>query len=196
MPQPAFQVPSLSRGHVLPLRRAGTKIGFVRRRATTYSRRRVYACIPRPSEDEKIPEEATSEPAKAKTSAEALDDLELDLEPEARESMIELDMLAEQWVGSDLRRWEWYERVKGRRDRLLQVQKETNDQMDEELQDMRGALQDFDDLFGTETIKDNNVTASGWVLLGFVFMLYGFIGYWAFQLVSSFISTLTPPSFP
>lgn len=194
MQQPAFLFLLPSQGHFAPPFRSDRKPASSRRRTTPQSQRRLLvACAPLGPEDERTRDEAApKQPKKSGDSGPTVDDLD----PTDLATMAEIDHLAEQWIGSDLGRWEWYERVKARRDRMLLVQKESDEKLGAELQELKRTFMEIDAVFGTNMMKNNEVSAAGWSTVVLVMLLYIVIGYWAFELVVRWLTSLIPSSFP
>lgn len=98
--------------------------------------------------------------------------------------LAELDEIAEEWIGTNLARWEWYERVKARRRKLMAMARERDREFDEELEELKRAFMEIDAVFGTAMLdEDRKVTVAGWSVVGFVFLGYVVLGYWVFEWV-------------
>jgi len=112
------------------------------------------------------------------------------------ESIQEMDELAEEWIGADLSRWEWYERMKSRRQRLLNVIEEREETLDKEFEELRRTFMEIDAVFGTKMLgKDSDVTATGWSVVALIMVLYVGLGYALFEFLVRFMTSVTP-SFP
>lgn len=119
------------------------------------------------------------------------------LDEEERLSMIKLDDFAEDWIGTDIARWEWYERMKARRSRMLKSVRKSEETLDKELGELRKSLMDMETVFGTGFLDEdsNEISALGWTTVALCFALYVAVGYALFGLVASTISS-SGPSFP
>lgn len=102
-----------------------------------------------------------------------------DLPPKLRAEFEELDTYATHWIGTDLRRWTWYEQMKARRVQLEATVKSQREEMDGSLGELREALRDLERLFGTDQslvegpskdAEQGRITPTGWsVALGIAF---------------------------
>lgn len=122
----------------------------------------------------------------------------VDMETEASlDDIVELDHLAEEWIGSDLARWEWYERLKSRRARLLAAAARNETRLNEEFDTLRRTLMDFDSVFGTTLLDgQSNVSPTGWGVLVTIMMLYVGLGYAALHVIVSFAMSSGGTGFP
>ena len=97
----------------------------------------------------------------------------------------EIDRMAEEWIGSDLARWEWYERLKSRRAKMTRNLVRQEDNLDSEVRKLHRTLLEFDSVFGTELMEGSGtkVSPAGWTLLVAVMMMYVGVGYAAVHFV-------------
>lgn len=118
------------------------------------------------------------------------------LEKMAGTTLAEIDELAEEWIGADLARWEWYERVKARRQRMISASRKNEEKIDEELQELKRTFMEIDALFGTKMLdEESEISPSGWSTVAVITLLYVCAGFWAFELVVRLLTSATP-SFP
>ena len=97
--------------------------------------------------------------------------------------LTELDQMAEEWIGADISRWEWYERMKARRQRLLRSVINEQSEFDKEVEQLHRALMEFDAVFGTKMLsEDSKITPFAWFTMFFVMGLYVVLGYTIFEL--------------
>lgn len=113
-------------------------------------------------------------------------------------TIAELDEAAEQWIGSDLTKWEWYERLKSRRERMTVKMTENESRMEEELQELRRTMLEVDELFGTGMIdSEANISPFGWGSLVTIMILYVGVGYALVNtIVHAVMAYLHSTSFP
>lgn len=98
--------------------------------------------------------------------------------------LADLDKIAEEWIGSNLARWEWYERMKARRRKLMALAKERESELDSDLEELKRLFMEFDALIGTSMLDEEmRVTAAGWSVVGVVCLGYVVVGYWLFEWV-------------
>ncbi|CAN8071408.1 unnamed protein product [Agarophyton chilense] len=108
---------------------------------------------------------------------------------EAEATFTELDAMAEQWIGADLSRWEWYERLKSRRQKMMVESKKTDKDMDDSYERLRDTFMEFDALFGTKFLdNETRISPVGWTIVGLIMGLYVFIGYAAVELIVKLIT--------
>lgn len=111
-------------------------------------------------------------------------------------TLAEIDKLAEEWIGANVSRWEWYERVKAKRKRMLKAGRENEEKFDNELQELKRTFMEIDALFGTGMLDESSeISAAGWSTVVIITLLYVCIGFWAFELIVRFVTGLSP-SFP
>lgn len=111
-------------------------------------------------------------------------------------TMTDIDDLAEEWIGADLARWEWYERVKARRERMLKTGRENEEKFGEELQELKRTFMEIDALFGTGMLDERSeISPSGWSTVAIITLLYVCAGFWGFELVVRLLTSVSP-SFP
>lgn len=85
---------------------------------------------------------------------------------EVEASNAEMDELAETWIGSDISRWEWHERLKSRRDIFKTTMVENEVNLEEEWQEVRHAFLVLDDMFDTSFLEeDSSISPMDWGLL-------------------------------
>lgn len=100
------------------------------------------------------------------------------------EDMNEVDAMAEQWIGSNLGRWEWYERLKARRKKLEEREKRGEEAVDREMQELIRAFREIDAVMGTRFINETGkVTIVGWSIVVMIFVAYVALGCVAVELV-------------
>lgn len=118
------------------------------------------------------------------------------LAPEERAAMIELDAFAEEWIGCNISRWEWYERMKHRRQRMLDDVRKREAALNREMDELKNALMDLDTLMGLGFISgtDSKITPAGWTAVALVALCNFLIAYTAFELVSNAVMGAFPPS--
>lgn len=110
----------------------------------------------------------------------------------------EMDRIAESWIGSDLSRWEWYERLRSRRSKFItQAEKETV-QFNEDMEQLRRSLMEIDAALGTGFLDENNhITMMGWLFLFALTSLYIAVGYAIVHgFVMAFMGYVHTTSFP
>lgn len=169
--------------------------GTARRRVRT-----VCGIPPAPHEEQRDAADARREDALTSASA-----AERERERDAARSRVEnvtgttiaeIDELAEEWIGADLARWEWYERVKARREKMLQAGRVNEEKFGQELQELKRTFMEIDALFGTGMLNERSeISASGWGTVTLITLLYVCAGFWAFELVVRLLTSVTP-SFP
>lgn len=132
--------------------------------------------------DSKPTSNEASNEASNDTSNDASDDLLDDLlDPSNRSRM---DQLAAQWIGTDLARWEWYERLKSRRDKMDTMLAESEARFDADVEDLRTTLMELDDVLGTNmTDEKSEITPAGWASVVLLMLAYLGIGYAIIQAV-------------
>lgn len=109
----------------------------------------------------------------------------------------EVDNFAEQWIRSDLARWEWYERFKARRQKLSQTVEKNDAQLEEDLEQMRRSFMEIDAIFGTSMLDhESNISPVGWSVVVAIMALYVSIGYGVVHYLVYFVSAVLPASFP
>lgn len=192
----AFLTPLAARGSAGQACRAAQRLAPAKRPAVRHASRRWVACAPRPEEERARNEPPRDLAAKTGGSARGEPAADDDLEAASAVAMQEIDQLAEQWIGSNLARWEWYEHVKARRERMLRASKEKDEKFDEELQELKRTFMEIDAVFGTNMIENNKVSAAGWSTVVIIMLLYVILGYWAFELVVGWLTSLAPQGFP
>lgn len=95
-----------------------------------------------------------------------------------KDEMDEMDRLAESWIGTNLSRWEWYERLQSRRTKLSQQMEDDSKRFDEDLNQMRRLMMEIDEMLGTGLLDTNsNISATGWLFLTLITGVYIGIGY-------------------
>lgn len=112
---------------------------------------------------------------------------------DAEATFDELDTLAEQWIGADLNRWEWYERMKARREKMMTESRKTDEEMDEGYENLRQTFMEFDAIFGTKLLdNETRISPYGWSLVVFIMFLYVFLGYVAVELLVRLFTEASP----
>lgn len=116
------------------------------------------------------------------------------LDPSEREHMMELDALAEGWIGSSIARWEWYERIKCRRKRMLENMRDKEENVEKELAQLTDALKDLDSLLGTALVDVSSARISplGWSVVSVVVCVNVFVIYAAFEIVTNVVNSAFP----
>lgn len=113
------------------------------------------------------------------------------------ETFNEMDQIAEEWIGADLCRWEWYERMKSRRNKLRVAIDKREKDIDKDLEELRRTFMEVDAVFGTKMLDDNSeVTFAGWSVIAFSMALYIVVGYSLFEFFVTMLTSAAPPSFP
>lgn len=115
-----------------------------------------------------------------------------------QQELAEMDRVAESWIGTDLSRWEWYERLRSRRSKMLSMVEKNEAQLDEDMEQLRRTLMELDAVLGTKFLnEDSNISPTGWGVLFTVLALYVGVGYTIVQGIVFAITTLMPgSSFP
>lgn len=119
-----------------------------------------------------------------------------DMDLESREKMLELDRLAEEWIGTDINRWHWYENMKSRRNRLTKLVKSQEDSLEKDLNDLRTALTDLDSLLHLGFLDEPNgrITSAGWLVVFLSFAANAALFYAGIRVISAAIEANFPPS--
>lgn len=115
-----------------------------------------------------------------------------------QQELAEMDRVAESWIGTDLSRWEWYERLRSRRTKMLALVEKNEAQLDEDMEQLRRTFMELDAALGTKLLKDDsNISPTGWGVLFTVLALYVGIGYSIVQgIVFAVTSLMTSSTFP
>lgn len=104
---------------------------------------------------------------------------------ETENAFEELDHLAEDWIGNNLGRWEWYERTKARRAKMMSSLRKQERQLDDDYDELRRTFMDFDALFGTGMLdEEGSVSNMGWTMIGSIMVLYVGLGYWILESIA------------
>lgn len=106
-----------------------------------------------------------------------------------------MDRLAEGWIGTDLARWEWYERLRSRRTKMMSMIQKNEARLDEDMEQLRRTLMELDAVLGTKMLDDeSNVSPAGWLTLSAILAVYIGIGYTMVQTLVYVMSALMPSS--
>lgn len=118
--------------------------------------------------------------------------------PDEVQAMSEIDMFAEQWIGSNISRWEWYERYKNRQQKIDQVNVENKRRLDEEMRLLKNTLMELEDAFGTGLLdEESNVSPLGWGLIACVISTYITLSFVAIHaIVSAMLQVSSSSGFP
>lgn len=115
---------------------------------------------------------------------------------ETEATFSELDELAEEWIGANLARWEWYEHMKSRRQKMLCVVRKREQELSHEFEELRRTFMEFDALFGTSMLDERSgISPAGWGTVALVMLGYVAFGYWLFEFVVK-ACTDYAPGFP
>ncbi|PXF48673.1 hypothetical protein BWQ96_01525 [Gracilariopsis chorda] len=164
--------------------------------STASSRRfrtiRPRACAPSNKNDD-TKEAQQRQSSKAGASQWKLSQANKKLIAEAEATFDELDTLAEQWIGADLNRWEWYERMKARRGKMMTESRKTDEEMDEGYENLRQTFMEFDAVFGTKMLDDETrISPVGWSIVVITMLLYVLLGYAVVELVVKLFTEASP----
>lgn len=97
---------------------------------------------------------------------------------EVTEQLAELDTIAEAWIGSDIGRWEWYERFRGRRTKMLRQAAANTARLDDDVHQVLASLMELDATLGTKLLADDGaVSPTGWTFLFAVALIYVSVAY-------------------
>lgn len=162
---------------------------------TQLPRRRPHrACLP--PEDRKEDESRTQCKPEQDTSRKREHFLSMEA-AETEKSFDEMDELAEEWIGANLGRWEWYERVKSRREKLWSQLRKQEDEVEREYDQLKKTLMDIDVVFGTKlTDGDATISPMGWGIIVCTMLLYIALGYAFVEIVVRIAIGSTTPSLP
>lgn len=168
-----------------------------RRRGRCPDATRVWrACTNGPVPEEDKPEGGSREDGQKSSAVKEKDANLARIEEMTGTTLAEIDTLAEEWIGANLSRWEWYERVKAKRERMLKAGRENEEKFDNELQELKRTFMEIDALLGTGMLDERSeISPAGWSTVVIITLLYVSVGFWAFELVVRFITGLSP-SFP
>lgn len=139
-----------------------------------------YMCGPVPNSNKEEKDSLTEDSITEKNSS-----ITTTTTPTLDDPMLtELDQIAEEWIGADISRWEWYERMKARRQRLLTSVTHQQSEFDKEVEQLHRALMEFDAVFGTSMLsEDSKISPLAWFTMFFIMGLYVVLGYTIFELV-------------
>lgn len=85
----------------------------------------------------------------------------------------EMDIFAEQWIGTDISRWEWYERYKNRQEKIDKINVENKRRLDEEMTLLKNTLMELEDAFGARLLDEkSNVSPLGWGIIALIMSSY------------------------
>lgn len=111
--------------------------------------------------------------------------------------MVALDALAEEWIGGSIARWEWYERLKARRERLRTRVATQQELFDGQLAELKGVLLQLDAFFGLGLVDEatDRVTAVGWAVVAGVGCANFVVAYACLELANNAVVAAfpTPP---
>lgn len=97
---------------------------------------------------------------------------------DVNEQLAELDTIAEAWIGSDISRWEWYERFRSRRTKMMATAHRKSAKMDEDLDHLLNSLMEIDGVLGTKLLNDDtSISPMGWTFLFALMLVYVCVGY-------------------
>lgn len=105
-----------------------------------------------------------------------------------------LDALAEEWIGGSIARWEWYERLKARRERLRARTAARRAEVDGQMGELRGVLMQVDALLGVGLVdeKAERVTVAGWAAVAVVGLANLVVAYACLELANGAVMAAFP----
>lgn len=117
---------------------------------------------------------------------------------QSQQPMSEIDMFAEQWIGSNISRWEWYERYKSRQQKIDQVNLDNKRRLDEEMRLLKNTLMELEDAFCVGLLDEkSNVSPLGWGLIACIMSSYIACSYLVIHaLVSGMLQLSSSYNFP
>lgn len=75
----------------------------------------------------------------------------------------ETELFVEQWIGTSISRWEWYERFKCRQQRITAATLDKQRRFDEDMVSLKQSLMELQDVFGPGLVDDqSNISPLGW----------------------------------
>lgn len=110
-----------------------------------------------------------------------------DVDAETDENLAEFDRIAQEWIGSDISRWHWYENMKSRRQRLQKMVKSQEESLQHDLKDLRSALTDLDSTFDVGLLdqQSGKITPAGWFLVTMSFVVNVALFYAGYRFISA-----------
>lgn len=116
------------------------------------------------------------------------------LPADERAEMIALDQLASGWIGTSIARWEWWELIKSRRERLRTHAKRHEQELSTQLDDLRTVLMQLDTLLGVGLVERDSerISVMGWAMVLAASCANFILAYSAFELVSNTLGAVLP----
>jgi len=111
---------------------------------------------------------------------------EITLTDRYERDLVELDLMAKDWVDTDEDKWEWYQKQRTMLQQLIGAGKEYDAKAEASQADLKEILKEIQELLNINTVDENNkVTTTGWVFVTLSVVIPLYVGYEVFQFLAS-----------
>lgn len=118
------------------------------------------------------------------------------LTADERAEMIALDQLASGWIGTSIARWEWWERIKARRERLRARTTRHERDISSQIDELRTILLQLDTLLGLGLVERDSdlerISVLGWAMVLAISFANFVVAYSAFHVLSNVLGAVLP----